>query len=120
MLLMILVLDDISRLNEVLRAWEAAGIRGVTILESTGMARVLERHHAQAAYAGFSGLFGGGRVSHNTLMAVIDDISQAEAGAAATETILGSLEQPHTGILFVVPVLRAWGLGHLSTESDSD
>jgi len=31
---------------------------------------------------------------------------------AATETILGDLDRPNTGILFVMPVTRAWGLGY--------
>jgi hypothetical protein len=117
MFMLMMVLDDVSRLNEVLSAWEAAGVRGVTILESTGLARVLERHHPRAAYVGFSGLFGGGRVSHNTLIAVIDDMAQAEAAAAATEAVVGALHEPHTGILFVLPVLRAWGVGQANPEA---
>ena len=111
MFLLTMVLDDTSRLNEVLQAWEESGVRGVTILESTGLARTLERHHARGAYAGFSHVFGGGRVGHNTLFAVIDDVAVAEAVAARVNTLLGGLDRPNTGILFVVPVLFAWGLG---------
>ena len=111
MYLLVMVLDDTSRLNQVLQAWEASGVRGVTILESTGLARTLERHHARGAYAGFSQVFGGGRVGHNTLFAVIDDVSVAESVAARVNTLLGGLDQPNTGILFVVPVLSAWGTG---------
>ncbi len=110
MFLLVMVLDDTARLNEVLRAWEDGGARGVTILESTGLARTLERHEARAAYAGFSQVFGGGRQGHNTLFAVINDINVAEAVAARVTALLGDLNQPNTGILFVVPVLSAWGL----------
>lgn len=110
MFLLVMVLDDTSHLNDVLRAWEEGGARGVTILESTGLARTLERHQARAAYAGFSQVFGGGRVGHNTLFAVIDDINVAESVAARVSALLGDLEKPNTGILFVVPVLSAWGL----------
>ncbi len=119
MYLLIMVLDDSGRLNEVLHAWDEAGVRGVTILESTGLARTLQRHHARAAYAGFSQIFGGDRVGHNTLFAVIDDIAVAESVAARVNQILVSLDQPNTGILFVVPVLSAWGL-RSSAEPDAN
>jgi hypothetical protein len=106
-----MVLDDTSRLNDVLRAWEEAGVTGATILESTGLARTLERHHARGAYAGFSQMFGAGRVGHNTLFAVIDDIETAGMVATRMEGVLGNLSSPNTGILFVIPVLAAWGAG---------
>lgn len=111
MYLLMMVLDDTSRLNNVLHGWEEAGVRGVTILESTGLARTLERHPARGALAGFGSVFGSGRVGHNTLFAVIDDIQVAGLVAERVQRILGDLNQPDTGILFVVPVLAAWGLG---------
>lgn len=112
MLMLIMVLDDIARLNEVLQAWMEAGVRGVTILESTGINRVLQRRHADPAFAGFSQIFGSGRVGHNTLFAVIDSLEIAEAAVASTEQIVGNLNEPSTGIIFAVPVVQAWGTGH--------
>lgn len=109
MYLLVMVLDDSTRLNEVLAAWMAAGATGVTILESTGVNRVLLRHKAEPAFAGFSQIFGSGRVGHNTLFAVIDTLDLAEAAVAATEEVLGNIKEPDTGIIFAVPVARAWG-----------
>lgn len=108
---LMMVLDDSTRLNEVLQAWVDAGVHGVTILESTGMNRVLPRHHASHAFTGFSQLFGGGRVGHNTLFAIIEDVALAETAVAATEKVIGPLDQPSTGIVFVLPVVKAWGMG---------
>lgn len=116
MYLLIMVLDDVEHLNDVLKAWEKVGISRVTIMESTGVGRVLERHHASAPMAGFGNLFGGIRPGHNTLMAVIDDMGQAEAAAAAAESVIGSLDNPHTGILFTVPVARFWGAGKTNSN----
>ena len=110
MYLLIMVLDDSTRLNEVLAAWMAAGVTGVTILESTGVNRVLLRQRAELAYAGFSQIFGSGRVGHNTLFAVVDNQDLAEAAVAATEDVLGDLTRPDTGLIFTVPVAQAWGL----------
>ena len=120
MFLLMMVLDDTSRLNEVLHAWEEAGVPGVTILESTGLARTLERHNARGAYAGFSQMFGAGRIGHNTLFAVIDEIDRAAAVATRIEAILGDLNNPHTGILFVVPVLAAWGVGRVKEPTANE
>ncbi len=109
MYLLLMVLDDSTRLNEVLEGWREAGVPGITILESTGLNRVLPRHSAQPMYAGFSHLFGAGRVGHNTLFAIIDTVEIAEAAAAATESILGDMRQPHTGIMCAVPIAKVWG-----------
>ncbi|MCK5923394.1 MAG: hypothetical protein KAG66_20835, partial [Methylococcales bacterium] len=62
MYMLIMVIDDIRHLGEILQAWRNAGISGVTILESTGINRVLPRQRAQSAMMGFSGMFGTGRV----------------------------------------------------------
>lgn len=110
MYMLLMVLDDSENLSEVLDAWTGAGVRGVTILESTGLNRVLRRTSAGPAYAGFGQIFGSGRVGHNTLFAVIEDMGVAEAAVAATEAIIGSLDNPNTGIVFTVPVARSWGI----------
>jgi hypothetical protein len=39
---------------------------------------------------------------------------------AATETIVGDLSQPHTGVLFAVPVAAAWGLPKEPFDSAQD
>ena len=110
MYMLIMVLDDVSHLNEVLSAWEGAGVRGATILESTGLHRVMLRHRPDAAYAGFSRLFGSNYVGHNTLFAVVESMTVIEAAVAAAERIVGKLDDPHTGIVFALPVARVWGV----------
>lgn len=110
MYLLIMVLDDVAHRDPVLKAWVEAGVTGVTVLESTGINRVLPRSEAQPMFMGFGQLFGGGRVGHNTLFAVIDSLDIAEAAVRATEAIIGDLNGPDTGIIFAVPVTKTWGL----------
>ena len=110
MFMLMMVLDDSARLNEVLQAWMESGVKGVTILESTGVNRVLPRDSASPMYAGFAQIFGSGRVGHNTLFAVIDELDTADKAVAATEGILGDLTKPHTGIIFALPIVKTWGL----------
>lgn len=110
MYMLLMVLDDMTKRNEVLEAWMGAGVEGVTIVESTGVNRVLPRRSAQPMFAGFGQVFGGGRVGHNTLFAVIESMEIAEAAVKATKAVLGDLDQPYTGIIFLVPVVKTWGM----------
>ncbi len=110
MYMLMMVLDNSAHLNDVLTAWREAGIRGVTILESTGMNRVLPRDAPNLGFMGFSHLLGSGRVGNQTLMAVIDSLEVAETAVSATEAIIGKLTDPHTGIVFVMPVAKTWGV----------
>lgn len=110
MYLLVLVLDDSSRLNEVLAAWRDVGIKGITVLESTGVNRILPRDSAQPAFAGFSQIFGSGRVGHNTLFAITEAVSAAETAINSTEKVVGNLNDPNTGVAFIMPLLKTWGV----------
>lgn len=111
MYVLVMVLNDSSRLNEVLQTWVQAGVPGITVLESSGVNRLLMRQEATAVFAGFSQFFAGsGRVGHHTLFAVIEQMETAETAVAATEKLLGDLNNPHTGIIFVLPALKTWGI----------
>ena len=110
MFMLLMVLDDSERLRDVLEAWEGAGVKGITIFESTGLHRVIPRHSPQPMFAGFSHMFGGGSAGHHTLFAIVDSMEIAENVVAATEEILGDLSKPHTGIICAVPVAKTWGV----------
>ena len=87
MFMLIMVLDDTSHLNQVLQAWRGAGVQGVTIMESTGINRVLPREVASSGFMGFSQLLGSGRVGHQTLFAVIESMEVAETAVSATSML---------------------------------
>ena len=112
MLQLWLVLDDPALLNDVLEAWTRVGVRGITILESTGVHRVRSRASTQDVpfMLGFSRLLRTDQVGHTTLFAVVPTMEVVERLVTATESIVGDLSQPHTGVLFAVPVAAAWGL----------
>jgi nitrogen regulatory protein PII len=106
----ILILNDVDLLNEVLRAWEEVGIRGVTVLRSTGLGRI-----GTALYRDDAPLFPSLRelleheeMHHFTLMSVVDS-RLVDAIIAVTERITGPLAHPNTGMLFTLPVSRVVG-----------
>jgi len=112
MLQIVLVLDDPALLNDVLEAWTATGVKGITITESTGVHRVRGRACAHDAplMLGLSRLLRTDQVGHTTLFAVVEDMAIVERVKEATETVVGDLGGPCTGILFAVPIAAAWGL----------
>jgi hypothetical protein len=107
-----LVLDNPALLNDVLESWNDAGVRGITILESTGVYRVRSRVSERDTpfMLGFNRLLRTDQVGHTTLFAVVPSMEIVETLVAATEKIVGDLRQPNTGVLFAVPVAAAWGL----------
>jgi hypothetical protein len=119
MYMLVMVLDDASRLGDILNAWTEAGLPGITILESTGVNRVRQRQTPEAAFAGFSQIFGRGQVGHNTIFSIIPTLDLAEKAVLATEAVIGKLSKPHTGVVFVLPVVQAWGHS-LNLVNDQD
>lgn len=103
--MIMLVLDDPSLLDEVLDAWQAVGVTGATIVESSG----LHRRRATALGARYG--FGLPRVverieeGHYTVFAVVEEQSMVQPCLAAVETVTGDLDQPQTGMF------ATWELG---------
>jgi nitrogen regulatory protein PII len=110
--LIIFVLDDVGLLEDLLRAWEAAGVGGVTLLESTGMRRVQMRAGRDdlPLLPSLRALLSSREEHHRTLFSVVEDEETVERVIRATEEVVGDLSGPGTGILFVLPVSRAVGL----------
>jgi nitrogen regulatory protein PII len=117
--LVVLVLDDPDRCRDILDAWEAAGAPGVTILDSSGLGRVRQAgiRDDVPLMPSLSDLFRRQEAHHRTLFSVVEDQSQVDALAQATQAVIGQLDRGHTGLLFVVPVSQAYGL-HKKRRSD--
>lgn len=111
--MVILVLDNVDKLEDVLYAWRLAGAGGITILESSGAARLLAQFGARddmPMFPGLRSLLARQEVHHRTLFTVLKDDVDLEAFFDATEEAIGSFEASHTGIIFALPVLDARGL----------
>jgi hypothetical protein len=106
-----MVLDDPTLLNQVLETWTDAGVRGITVLDSTGVERLRRRaaRNDLPTFLGFCRLSRTDRYCHCTLFAVVDE-ETVERVVTVTTAIVGDLNAPHTGILFTLPVGHVWGL----------
>lgn len=108
MYMIMLVLDDPEQLDAVIGAWEVVGIRGVTMLESTGLGRLRQSRVPARYYFQSSQIEEEG---HVTLLAVVPDEGKVNACLNATEEITGDLNEPHTGIFTAWPLFMAKGAG---------
>jgi len=109
--IVVLVLDNPDQCHDVLTAWEEAGAPGATILESTGLHRLRGRLLCDDAplFPSVRHLVQGEELRHRTIFAVIEDEETMERVIAATEALI-DFSQPHTGLLFTLPVGRVVGL----------
>jgi len=110
--MILLVLDKLEQCPSVLDAWDAAGAAGITILESTGLARVRKSaiRDDLPLMPSIDSLFKGREEHHRTLFTVVEDEAQVDRIIEATLAITGHLDEPNSGALFVLPVTRAVGL----------
>ena len=117
--LVVFVVDDVDHCPDVLDAWEAAGARGVTILPSTGLGRVRMRKGLlddMPLMPSLSDLFEDEEVHHRTLFSVVDSQELIDKMVASAQEVIGNLENPNNGFLFVLPVHQAYGLGKHRTD----
>lgn len=111
--MVVLVLDDIEKLHDIFEAWQTLGISGITVTNSTGMHR-LNRQFGRddlPLMPSLKSLFEMEEdVLHRMVFAVLPEGVDYEDVLDATEQVLGDLNQPRTGVCFVVPIVAARGL----------
>lgn len=113
MFMIMLILNDPDQCQDILNAWESAGAPGVTILPSTGLGRIRKKmglNEDMPLMPSLADFFQQEENLHRTLITFARERPVVDAIIAATQTILGDLNQPHTGILAILPVLEAYGL----------
>ncbi len=110
--LVVLIVDDPDHCPTILDAWEEVGVSGVTIIESSGLGRL--RHGGLLddlpLMPSLSEILEGEEVHHRTLLTVVKDEAMVDRLEAIVKRIMGDLDEPNSGFMFVVPVLRAIGL----------
>ena len=86
----------------ILEGLSAAGIKGATIIESSGMAMTLSRLDSSFLSASIRGLFSGDE-DNRTILSVIKN-NQLDTARKIVYNTVGDLSQPNTGIMFTVPL----------------
>lgn len=108
MQLLIAVINQEEKLDEILSGFLELGITGATIINSEGMGRVLS--HDIPIFAGLQTLLSRSRPQNQTIFSVIDDDEKVSGAIALLQEICGDLSSPATGIVFTIPVSQVAGL----------
>lgn len=110
--MVMLILHKVNECTNIMDAWDAEGVGGITILESSGMGRVRELSltHNIPLMPSLSYFMHSPEQRHRTLFTVVEDESWVDRLIQVTENILGDMELPENGVMFVLPVVRAHGL----------
>ncbi len=104
MYMVMFVLHDSAHLDDVVLAWQDIGVTGITLVESTGAYRRQMLTHLGARHLfSLPRMVDAGQASH-TLFTIVPDQAVVEQCVAAAERVVGSLDNPNTG------VLAAWEL----------
>lgn len=107
--MVLFILDDPAYLDELLTAWTEGGIKGATIIESTG----LYRHQRKLIPMRY--LYTSPQADEKdnvTILALVKDKETSEKCLEIIESVVGDLDEPHTGIFAAWPVESVKGLSH--------
>lgn len=107
------VLHDQSKLETMLDAWKNAGVKGVTVLQSIGMRKLQEEASLledMPLIPTINSLFESGETLNRTLFTVVEGEELVDKVIAETQSITGDLNNHGTGILIVLPIVKALGL----------
>lgn len=107
------ILNNPEKCQDVLDAWDAAGVKGVTILASSGLGRLRARrglHEDIPLMPSLQDFMQDEENLHRTLITIVRGQELVDRIVEVTQELLGDLNQPNTGILVVLPVLQAYGL----------
>ena len=107
MQMLIAVINDPEKVDEILSGFLELGITGATVIESEGMGRLLS--HDIPIFAGLQTLISRSRPQNRTIFSVITE-DKAGGALALLQDVCGNLDAPATGIAFTLPVSRVLGL----------
>ncbi len=112
MRLLFFVMNKTDKLEKLLTEFLQAGIKGATVLSSTGMARVLTSHDDEEDIpflGSLRAMLNPERQKSNTIFAVIEN-GQLKTAVDAIERVVGDLSSKDTGIVFSFPIDYVKGL----------
>lgn len=107
MQLLIAVINQEERMEEILSGFLEIGITGATLINTEGMGRLLASE--VPIFAGLEALVGRTRPRNQTLFSVMDD-DKVDRALALLQEVCGDFSRPATGIVVTLPVNRVLGL----------
>ncbi len=109
MQLLLMVLNQVELLDPLLEAMMEQGVRGATILSSTGMARELSKHEDFPLFGTLRMLLDSDREESKTIFMALKE-EEVPRVKEIIRSVVGDLSRPDTGVLFTLPILDVEGI----------
>ena len=112
MSMILFVLHNTEKLDELLAAWQEAGAPGVTVLESTGVGRIRQNKALREdtpLMPSLEDFYPDPEHMSRTIFTILKD-ELVQKVVEATYKVVGDLNEPNTGLLVVLPTVAAYGL----------
>ena len=105
----VFVLNQTEHLEHLLQEFTDHGLKGATVLDSRGMARILHTEDEMPIFYGLRAILEPERRISKTIFCVMED-SQVEIARKIVNDVTGGLDYPDSGIMFALPVTFTEGL----------
>ncbi len=111
MYLLVNVLEQTQHLSDILEGFAKIGIKGSTVINSTGMGRVLMETNASSAVTQhITKVITDLESSNKTIITVVKDKDVLDKAIGIVKSFCGDLCEPGKGILFAFPLEIVEGL----------
>jgi len=117
--MLVVILQDLSRLPALLEAWRQIRVPGVTLIHTVGGMQV----ESFFDRIGLGKFFEHEDTHQRMLISIINDPELLELAISEADRIVEGFDRPHSGILYAIPVNRALGIrkrGHSEEELKSE
>ena len=105
----VFVLNRTEHLENLLQEFASHGLKGATVLDSKGMARILHSEEELPMFYGLRAILEPERRSSKTIFCVLED-DQVAIARKIVNDVTGGLDCPDSGIMFAMPLTFVEGL----------
>lgn len=103
MKLMVYVMNDVHQLNKFIVALKDNDIKGATIIDSTGMGRMLSESDDMNILGSLKFLLDGPRSESKVILMALED-AKIDIVLNLIDRFAGDLTKPNSGIVFTLPI----------------
>lgn len=103
MKLLVYVMNSVSLQEKFLLQLKERGIKGATIINSTGMGRVLADNEDRDIIGSLKFLFDNPRAESRTFLMALEE-EQVAVVMNIIDEVAGDLSRPNSGIVFTLPI----------------
>jgi hypothetical protein len=105
----VVILHDPDSLPRLLKAWNKAGVPGVTILPSMGGFQA-QKHARRGSLGILINMFTQEEPGQRTVISLIDEPDTLERAISEADRVVKGFDSPRSGILFTFPISDVLGL----------